>query len=287
MVNDQILEYDSSAAGNISGRQLDPAMLFKQFDLGLSESFPYLLQMKADIRNEINMITGINENRQGVTAASSTATAQQNDISNSRTITEALFYGFSGFTKRVIQQIVNKSALSWAYYQTEEGMQVLGGERYAFLIENLESLAHRDYSVDIEDGSLYAELSQRLDQLMEVSLNAKEIRLMDAMNVMLSETLAQKKQFLINGWNEVARIAQESQQAEMQNQAAMAQQQMATQIQIADADREDRQAADKENIVVKGQVQTQVDDNKAQNDLILQNAKQAHEINVLPPPNEE
>ena len=32
----------------------------------------------------------------------------------------------------------------------------------------------------IEDGSLYAELSQKIEALMEVSLNAKEIRTMDA-----------------------------------------------------------------------------------------------------------
>ena len=281
MVNDQVLEYDSSAAGNISGRQLDPQMLFKQFDLGLSDSFPYLIQFKQDLVNEINLITGISDNRMGQTAASSTATAQQSDIANSRTITEALFYGFSGFTKRVLQQIVNYSALSYAYYRTEEGEQVLGSDRFAFLNQNLEELVYRDYAVHIEDGSLYAELSQKIEALMEVSLNAKEIRTMDAMNVMLAETLAQKRQFLIDGWNEVNRIAQETQERELQAQNQMAQQQMQTQLQIAQENREDLQLNEKENIQLKTQGQIQIDNNKAENEMHIKNMEQSHEINML------
>lgn len=284
MVNDSVIEYDSSSAGNISGKQLDPQILFKQFDLGLSDSFPYLLNFKQDLVNEINMITGINDNRMGITAASSTATAQQSDISNSRTITEALFYGFSGFTKRVLQQIVNKSALSYAFYRSEEGEQVLGSERFTFLQDNLEQLAFRDYSLNIEDGSLYAELSQKLDTLMQISLNAKELRTMDAMNVMLAETLAQKRQFLVDGWNQVQKMAREQQEADMQAQNQMQQQQLQTQLQIATETREDNQKQKIDEINTKTQGQMMIDDNKAENDMHLNNMQNAHEINTMPPP---
>lgn len=284
MVNDSVIEYDSSAAGNISGKQLDPQILFKQFDLGLSDSFPYLIQFKQDLVNEINLITGITDNRMGITAASSTATAQQSDISNSRTITEALFYGFDGFTKRVIQQIVNKSAISYAFYRTEEGEQILGSERFTFLQNNLVELAYKDYSVDIESGSLYAELSQKLDTLMQISLNAKELRTMDAMNVMLAETLAQKRQFLVSGWQEVQKLAQEQQQAEMQAQNQMQQQQLQTQLQIAQENREDMQASKIDEINTKTQGQILIDNNKANNDMHLNNLQNMHEINTLEPP---
>ena len=284
MVNDSVIEYDSSAAGNISGKQLDPQILFKQFDLGLSDSFPYLIQFKQDLVNEINLITGINDTRMGMTAASSTATAQQSDQNNSRTITEALFYGFDGFTKRVIQQIVNKSAISYAFYRTEEGEQILGSERFTFLKNNLVELAYKDYSVDIESGSLYAELSQKLDTLMQISLNAKELRTMDAMNVMLAETLAQKRQFLISGWQEVQKLAQEQQQAEMQAQNQMQQQQLQTQIQIAQENREDMQASKIDEINAKTQGQIMIDNNKANNDMHLNNLQNMHEINTMQPP---
>jgi hypothetical protein len=283
MVNDQVLEYDSSAVGNLSGRQLDPSVLFKELDLGLSDSFQYLMAFKEDIRREIDAITGINDSRQGNTAASSTATAQQSDIGNSRTITEALFYGFSGFTKRVIKAIVDKSAISYAFYRTEEGEQILGAERYAFLISSMTDLAYRDYGVEIEDGSLYAELSEKIEKLMEVSLNAKELRTMDAMNVMLAETLAQKREFLVQGWAQVQAIAQQTQQSEMQAQAQMQQQALATQVQIAQEDREDKQKNDADLVILQGQVQMEVDNNKGKNALFQQNLKNVHDINMNEP----
>lgn len=282
MVNDSIIEYDSSAAGNASGRQLDPSVLFKAFELGLSNSFQYLLAFKQDLVNDINLITGINENRMGITAASSTATAQQSDIANSRTITEAMFYGFSGFTRRVLKAVVDKSAISYAFYRTEEGEQVLGSERYAFL-QNMIELAYRDYALEIEDGSLYAELSQKLEALMQVSLNAGELRPMDAMNVLVSETLAQKRQWLIKGWEDVQAIQQQMAQQEQQAAAQQNQQSLQTQIQISDADREDRQSADLQKEVVKGQVQMEVDNNKAKNTMFEQNLKNTHEINLHEP----
>jgi hypothetical protein len=41
MAEDGIYEYDSSAAGNLGGRQLDPAMMFKMVDLSNIESLQY------------------------------------------------------------------------------------------------------------------------------------------------------------------------------------------------------------------------------------------------------
>jgi len=54
LVNDQIVEYDSSAAGNLGGRQLDPQVMFKTGDLGLSESFQQLLVAENNIIANIN-----------------------------------------------------------------------------------------------------------------------------------------------------------------------------------------------------------------------------------------
>jgi len=272
MANDQVLEYDSSAAGNLGGRQLDPAMMFKQLDLGIGESIAYYDTLCQNISNQISQITGINENRQGITAASSTATAQQSDIANSRTITEALFYGYSGFVKRVMKAIVDKSAISYAFYKTEEGEQVLGAERFAFLKATVD-LAYRDYNIEIEDGSRYMEIAGKIEKMMEVSLNAKEIRMMDALNVLLAETVAQKRQFLVSAWEDMSARMEKQQQMEQESMAQMQQQQLETQLQIAKEDREDRQAAEQQNIVTKGQVEIEVNRAKAESDSVLLNQK--------------
>jgi len=58
MTNDQLLDYDSAAAGNM-GRNLDPSNMFKEIDMGLSKSFPELVALEQNIINSINQITGI------------------------------------------------------------------------------------------------------------------------------------------------------------------------------------------------------------------------------------
>jgi hypothetical protein len=276
MVNDQLLDWDSAASGNM-GRNLDPESMFKQFDLGMSESFKYLVAMEQNIINSINQITGINENRQGITAASSTATAQQSDISNSRTITEALFFGFSGFVNRVVKAIVDASAVSWAFYKTEKGEQILGTDKFEFL-KVTQELGFRDYGVYIEDGSKYMEINEKIQMVMQMAINAKTIDAMDVMNVLLAETLAQKKSYLEEAMIRTQKIAQEQIQAQNQANAQMQEQQLATQLQIANDDREDRQMAVKEEIVLQGQVDMEKDNNKARNDMSIQNLKGQQDI---------
>jgi hypothetical protein len=271
-----VLDIDSAQAGQ-NGSRYNPNDIIKTIDLGLSDNFAYLVTLRNDIRNELSQITGINENRMGQTAASSTATAQQSDISNSRTITEALFYGYSGYVKRVLQQIINASAISWAFYKLEKGEQILGSEKFSFL-QITKEIGYRDYGVFVEDGSAYMEISQKIDAVMQLAINAKTIDTMDVMNVMLAETLAQKKAFLREAMERMNAIAQQQQEQQMQAQAQMQEAQLQTQLQIADADREDRQAQSEKEIILAGQVQMEVNAAKAQAEMTKQYMKGEQDI---------
>jgi len=277
MLNDQLLDYDSSAAGNASGRNLDPANMFKQFDLGLSESFQYLLATRNDIVNQLNEITGINENRMGITAASSTATAQQSNIANSRTITEALFYGFGGYVSRVMKGIVDSTAISWAFYKIEKGEQILGVDRFKFLQVTRE-IGFRDYGVYIDDGTKYMEISEKIEKMMEFSLNAKEIRPMDALNVLLAETVAQKKTILESSWTKMQEVMAQMNAQQQQSDAQMQEQALQTQIQIAQEKREDEQMSRKEDIVLKADKQMEIDNNNARNKMQENQLKAQNDI---------
>jgi len=276
ITNDGMFDIDSAQAGQ-NGSRYNPNDIIKTIDLGLSDNFAYLVTLRNDIRNELSQITGINENRMGQTAASSTATAQQSDISNSRTITEALFYGYSGYVKRVLQQIINASAISWAFYKLDKGEQILGSEKFSFL-QITKEIGYRDYGVFVEDGSAYMEISQKIDQVMQLAINAKTIDTMDVMNVMLSETLAQKKAFLREAMERMNAIAQQQQEQQMQAQAQMQEAQLQTQLQIAQEDREDRQKQSMDEIVLQGEVTKDVNAAKAQAEMTKQYMKGEQDI---------
>lgn len=281
-LNDQFIEYDSSATGNQSGTRVDITTMFKEIDLGLSQSFQFLLTLKQDIINTLNQITGINESREGNTAASSTATNAQADIANSRTITEALFYGFNGFVTRVMKGVVDSSAISWAFYKLEKGEQILGASKLKYL-QLTKEIGYRDYGVHVEDGGHYMEIKQDIKRMMGFSLNAKEIRPMDALNVLLSNTVSEMKNKLNNSWIEMQKVMQQSQQSEQQAQAQQQQMQLQTQIQMTQDALAAKEKSEKENIVLKGQVQMQVDNNKAKNDLFHTSLDHENDIINQPP----
>ena len=145
-VDDGFITFNSMAAGNIGNRNLDLQHMFQQFDLGFSDSFPQLIALQNNILQTLDKITGINENREGQIAASSTVTNAQGAIQASRTITEPLFYQMQLFVEKAMTCIVEATKVSWAFYKTEQGEQILGTERYNFMKVTKE-LGYRDYGV--------------------------------------------------------------------------------------------------------------------------------------------
>lgn len=264
ITNDALFDYDSSASGNMSERNLDAANMIKEFDFGLSASFMYLVDMKNNIVNDLNQITGINENREGQVQASATVTNTNSAIQASRTITEPLFFGMNGFVKIVMQSIVDSSAISWAFYKTEKGEQILGSGKFKFL-QVTKELGYRTYGVRIEDGSRYAEIRQRMNGLLEFSLNAKEIRPMDALKFQLAETTAQMKTTLENSWIEMQKVIQESNEVNNQSQQQMQAAKLQQDLQIHNEEREDIQQNQADIVRLQGEVQMLVDNNKAGN----------------------
>ncbi len=264
ITNDALFDYDSSASGNMAERNLDAANMIKEFDFGLSASFMYLVDMKNNIVNDLNQITGINENREGQVQASATVTNTNSAIQASRTITEPLFFGMNGFVKIVMQSIVDSSAISWAFYKTEKGEQILGSGKFKFL-QVTKELGYRTYGVRIEDGSRYAEIRQRMNGLLEFSLNAKEIRPMDALKFQLAETTAEMKATLESSWAEMQKVIQDSNEANNQAQQQMQAAKLQQDLQIHNEEREDIQQNQADIVRLQGEVQILVDNNKAGN----------------------
>jgi hypothetical protein len=276
-VNDQFLDYDSAASGNMSQRNLDPANMFKEIDLGLSQSFEYLLAMKNDILNTLNQITGINENREGQIAASSTATNANSAIQASRTITEPLFFGMQGFVKRVMKSIIDSTKVSWAFYKLEKGEHILGIDRFRYL-QVTKEIGYKDYDAHVDDGGEYLRLRQEMDQLMAFDLQSGGLRSADVLKVKLSKTTAQMKTALEEAWIRIQQVAMEQKQMDMQNQQAMQQQQIQANLQVAQEDREDRQQSSIDEINAKTQGQVIVENVKAKNKMYETHLKSQNDV---------
>lgn len=277
VLNDGLVDFNSAAAGNFSGKNLDLTNAIKEIDLGLSQSFEYLVNIKNQIVSDLNQITGINENREGQIAASSTVSNANSAIQASRTITEPIFFGMNGFVKRVMMSVVNVSAISWAFYKIEKGEQILGTKKYKYL-QATKELGFKDYGLHIEDGSHYAEIRKDIKELMQISLNAKEIRPMDAYKVLMSETTAQMRTALVSSWDEMQKAVKQSEEANNALQEKLKQMELDQNIQISREDREDRQAAALEDINASADAQIRIDNNKGRNKMFENQHKAENDI---------
>lgn len=268
VLNDGWVDFDSSADGNVSGRDMRLEDMIQVYDLGVSSSFQQLIMLKNDIRATLDAITGINENRQGDIAASSTATNAQIAITASRNITTPMFYGMSKYVERVCMKLCEYYKLSYGFFKIEKGRQILGDLQQKF-IEVEKEIGYQDYGVTIEDGGRYIEAKNRLMQLAEASLNAKELRMEDVLALDATESFAEAKSVLKTAWKDIKEAAQQQQQQQIQADQQMQQQQLQAQQQMMLENREDMQAAKISEIQEKTKGQIQIDNNKMGKQMIV------------------
>lgn len=266
-LNDGFIDYDSTAQGNKSGRDLDITNMFKEIDLGVSSAFPALIALKQELQQTIDRLTGINEYREGQISASATATNAQSSIRASKTITEGLFYCMSLYTEKVLTKVCETTKITWGLYKINKGRIILGDDMFRYM-QLTKDIAYQDYGVVLLDGGRELELRERFQRYAESALNAKDIKYKDIIAFDMEETLLGAKEVLEKAFaaNEAIRVR--DMQMQMQNESSMNQQGLNTQVQIATETREDNQAAKINEIVVKGEVQKEVDAAKSKNQMI-------------------
>jgi competence CoiA-like predicted nuclease len=158
--------------------------------------------------------------------------------------------------------------LSYGFFKVEKGQQILGDTQQRFLVVEKE-IGYQDYGVYIQDGAKYAEMKNKIMALAEVSLNAKEIRLEDLMQLETAESYTEAKNILKSAWKSIQQVAADQQQRQIEAQQQMQQQQLQMQQQMALENREDMQASRIDEINAKTEGQIRIDDNKMGKQMIV------------------
>lgn len=272
MINDGFLEWDSSASGNMAGRNLDARDLFKQIDLGVSSSFPALLQLKQQITNELDRISGVNDQRTGQIAASETATNATNATEASRTITDGMTLMMSKYAEHVMTKIVESTKISWGLFKSEKGRLILGDDKFRFM-EATKDMAYSDYGVYLTDGRKEMQLRQKLDGWAEALFNSKELRLQDMIDVELSQTIADANAKLKKSWNDLQKIKTQESDKQLQANAANQQSQLQTQVQIAKDARDAGFVHDREMAILEADLARGMETQKAKNKFVIEDHK--------------
>jgi hypothetical protein len=179
--------------------------------------------------------------------------------------------------EKAVSIIIEAYKVSYAFYKTEKGEQILGTDKYNYM-KITQELGYRDYGVHIEDGGRYNELRQRMRAYIEFGMNSKEISALDALRFEMEETFVGAERVFQSAIERTQKVAAEQQAREQEFQAAENEKALAQGLEIANADREDRQESTINQIVTKGQVQMEVDDNTAKNKVIENTNKQQNDL---------
>lgn len=264
-VNDGLIRHNSAVTGNISASSPGIRKIIEQLDIGFSSSFSMLLQLKQDIMMTLDSLTGINNDRQGQTKASSTVTNAQENISASRSITAPMFYMMEKHIEIVLTRMAEMTKMQIAYKGSKKWESVLGSAKYNFLKLNPEIVKY-NFGVHVGDSNKENKLRKRMEQIAEYALNNKEVRPFDLLEAEAQESISDAIGVLKKGWATVQKL-------NAQQQQAAGEQQMQLEAQKADAalkqfteNREDVQAHEVELAKIKKGLDVIQDSLKAKNE---------------------
>ncbi len=272
LANDNFVNINTSASGNMSNKDIASALGINEVDLGLSASFPALVQLSRELKMMLDELSGINGDRQVMTQASSTATNAQSNIVNSRIVTEGWFFLTGMYCEKVFTKIAQQRKIIWGLYKPNKARIVLGDERFGFM-EATRDLAYCDYGIKFNDGGKEVDLMRSVFQYAEASLNNKELRFEDVILMKMAETSSEMLAYAKKGWSTIQKRVAESQAQAEQAQIQMNNENIQAQIEIANADREDKQSNEKDNIILQGDTDIRVNSAKLKGGMVAKQSE--------------
>ena len=226
---DGLIQYDSSAEGNRSGLEAGSDKIgIKGLTFGESNNLIILLNHALDIERVLDRVTGMNDNRQGLTKATMTATANQNNIEASRSMTYDLFYFMTDYIERVLMKLCEKTKLNICWKGEDSRKFVLGEDQIQYLVAT-NKLIYDNYAVTLTDGKHEKDILSKLEQWFPQEINAGALRTADVAKFMMESSFSKAIRILDSARAEIelmnqkqSKVKQEAQQAQTESQERMA-----------------------------------------------------------------
>lgn len=244
---DGIVGYDSSAEGNRSGTEADSNKVgIGAINLGQSQSLMVLLNQAMDIERVMDRITGMNDNRIGLAKATSTATANVNNIEASRSMTYDLFYFMANYIELVLEKLCEKTKINVLYKGEDSRQFIFDDDQIKYLLST-KDLVFDNYGVSITDGKKERDILQRIEGLFPQEINAGLLRTKDVAKFYMETSFASAIKILDKAHEELAALRQQEERTKQET----SKKQIEANIQMAQEDREDKQNHDKEMEVLR------------------------------------
>jgi hypothetical protein len=215
---------------------------FSQYDLTLSSSVEQYIKIAAMVDDQINKITGVSDERQGVIKNASQAVGvTQAALAQSSMTTEVLFQLYYQTASRIFNHLAGLVKITWPFNKSRF-IPLIGTTGINFLEEDI-ALDLSDYNVYLKELPPAVSNHQNFQAIIMASLQSGAVSLPSAMQLLLEtnvrEGLAALKKEVAKGEAKAQEMQQQQQQAEaqMQQQQQQANAQMQQQAHAYELDK--------------------------------------------------
>lgn len=237
ITEDGIVRYNSSAEGNASGLELQSNQVgISAINLGNNQNLIILLNQAMDIERTIDKITGMNENRQGLSRPTTTATANVNNIEASRSMTYDHFFFMQAYIEKVLTKLCEKTKINQTYYGSDNREFIFDDGEKMYLMAT-KDLALDNYGITITDGKKERDILAKIETLFPQEINAGMLRTKDVARFWMENSFATALRVLDNAHNELQKLREKEQQMKIESDKYSTD----MNLQIAREDREDKQ----------------------------------------------
>jgi len=252
---DGVVSFDSSAEGNRSGMEAESNKTgINSINLGEHQSLAVLLNQALDIERVMDRITGMNENRQGLTKATTTATANVNNIEASRSMTYDLFYFMNGFIEDMLIKLVEKTKLNRTMFGQDQRHFLFDQDQIAYMMST-KDVDKDNYGASVTDGKRERDILQKLEVMFPQEINAGLLTSKDVATFMMESNFVRAIKILDQSRERLEQVRKEEIAAAQQGKKEETQ----TNLQIATENREDGQTHDKEMEVIRTEGKKEVE----------------------------
>lgn len=162
--------------------------LFKEYDLSLSESIAQSIQIIAYLDSQIDAISGVGPERQGVVQGASQAVGVTNSaLAMQSLITAPQFRGFDRYCSRILTHQAALVKMAWSD-GSEKFAPIIGDVGVDFLREFVD-ISLDEFGVIVESLPPLVQDRQKLEQIVSIALQTGELPLTDAIAILLESDL--------------------------------------------------------------------------------------------------
>ena len=249
-----IARFNTSADGNKYGVDPQAGSGMVSIKVGDGQTMMALLNQAMDIERVMDRITGLNDARQGLEKATSTATSNINNVEASRSMTYDLFFFMSDYVERVMMKLAEKTKLNKIHYGMDSRLFIFDDAEIKHMIST-KNIMFDNYGVSITDGKKERDILGRVEGLFPQEINAGNLRTKDVIRFMAEGSFASSLKILDDAYEELRKVReQESQTGQEAKQA-----EVQSKVKIATEDREDGQVHDKEMEVIRTEGKKEVE----------------------------